>query len=156
ARGAAFARADEGSVPAREQHLLNPADEFCRKWVDDVGQQDADDLRALALEAPRQPVRAVVQFPDRQLHLLAHRLADVAALVDDTRDSHRRDPGPCGDVHDGRVRLPVPAFPVGFRVCHKAYGIVITRRAYTPCGSDLSTAFFRATTFRGPKPGSAC
>src|SRR5499426_598799 len=126
ALNAALAGADERRIAAREQRLLNPPDEFRRERVGDVRQQYADDVRALALQAAGQPVRVVVQFIDRPLDLLPRIAADVAALVDDARDGHRRHTGPARDVHDGRP--PLLLSPRFYRVfsAHKPYGSVTT------------------------------
>src|SRR5215475_1030694 len=132
ALNAALAGADERRIAARKQRLLNPPDEFRRERIGDVRQQYADDVCALTLQAARQPVRVVVQFLDRPLDLLPRIAADVAALVDDARDGHRRHPGPVRDVHDGRPPLLLNLRFWSVLFAHKRCGNVITRSRLIP------------------------
>ena len=63
-----------------------------------IGRQDADDVRALALQPARQRVGVVFQLIDDALHLLANLGADVARAVDDSRNGHGRDARELGDI----------------------------------------------------------
>src|SRR5262245_27424391 len=110
-------------------------------------------MRALAPQTARQPVRVVVQLLDRPLDLLPRLAADVAALVDDARDGHRRHPGPVRDIYNRRppLLLRLNFYPV--LSAHKQYGSVTIMEKLIPLqGFAVNNIIVRVESIAASRP----
>ena len=66
----------------------------------DAGDEDADDVRSLAPEAPGDEARLEVELVDRFLYPRDRSFGDPVAAVDDSRHGRDGHAGKCGDVAD--------------------------------------------------------
>ncbi len=94
---------DEGRVPASLGVGLDGPGEHDGVGVEQIAGQDADDARAFGLEHPGVGVRDVLQSIDGVENGGAGRGADVAGVVQDSRDGGGGGAGESGDVEDGGV-----------------------------------------------------
>jgi hypothetical protein len=82
--------------------LFDAADDESEERIGDIGDDHAERVRLPLDQAAREPARDVAEFRDRGLYALAGGVADARALVDDARNSHRRDAGVDRHVVDRR------------------------------------------------------
>ena len=95
----AHPRVDHQLVVRPVERVGDALQQFGAEWLD-VGDQHADDVRALAAQAAGDEARLVAEFVDDVLDPGDGARGDAVAPVDDARDGGDRDVGACGHVAD--------------------------------------------------------
>src|SRR6266540_76576 len=82
-------------------HILNSTSNLRPEWVGDIRHRKTDRMSPLGGQTPRDAAWPVAKPRDHCLDGAAGVDANLALVVDHTRDSLRRDTGFAGDVGDG-------------------------------------------------------